>query len=261
MRHRSIAALVVVLAATASAEANPKAEAKKHVDKATALFEKGQAAEAADELKTAYALDPRPELLYAIGQTYWTLGQCADAKTFYRRFLATKPPRDSAKAARDAMAACKNKPKPKKVKPPPDLPPPDPPPADPPPTPSPPITTPKPVTTTTTTTTTHHVRWYTDYVGHVLVIGGLGAGVFGLIEYNFAKSDREAADTAGDFQMFSDLIDSANRKRTIAIVAGVAGGALVISGLVHYMLHSRTEQRVQVVPTSGGAAVSWGGSF
>src|SRR5439155_21886635 len=67
------------------------------------------------ELKTAYLLDPRPEILYAIGQAHSRLGQCEEAKVFYERFLATRPEADIATATRDAMAACKPKQQPTKA--------------------------------------------------------------------------------------------------------------------------------------------------
>jgi tetratricopeptide (TPR) repeat protein len=226
------------------AHADPKAEAEAHIAKAQQLFESDKPAEALAELKTAYALDPRPELLYAIGQAHSSLGQCDDAKTFYMRFLDTKPSADVAAVTRQAMDACEEK----TIEPPPP-PPPDKDKIQPPPPPPPVVTRSEPR------------PWYTDYVADALVGGGVVCSVIGLMQYSSAKSDRDAADKATNFETFSDLIDSSNRARTLSIVFGASGAALIGAGIVRYVIHDRGERTVQVTPAPGGAAVSFGGRF
>jgi tetratricopeptide (TPR) repeat protein len=109
MRLLPVALVLVGLGFAITAFADAKSDAQKHIDKATKLFTDGKAAQALDELKTAYTLDPRPEILYAIGQAHSRLGQCDEARTYYERFLATRPAADIADATREAIAACKPK--------------------------------------------------------------------------------------------------------------------------------------------------------
>src|SRR2546427_8374296 len=85
--------------AASPAFADAKVEAKQHVHHATTLYDDGQFADALEELITAYALDPQPEILYAIAQANLRLDRCAQAITFYERFLETKPKPGPAAAA------------------------------------------------------------------------------------------------------------------------------------------------------------------
>jgi len=55
MRHL---ALLLVLAIPLGASADPKAEAKQHVEKATAAHQAGDYTTALEELNIAYTLDP-----------------------------------------------------------------------------------------------------------------------------------------------------------------------------------------------------------
>src|SRR5262249_54452657 len=59
------------------------------------------------DLEAAYALDPNPDLLYALGQVDAKLGRCGDATTYYKRFAATQKDPRVAKVVDQAIAACK----------------------------------------------------------------------------------------------------------------------------------------------------------
>src|SRR5688500_8812680 len=98
---------VCVAAMLAQADANPKQDAKEHIARATQLHKDGQFDEARVELEAAHALDPKPELLYALGQVHVKLGKCDRAITFYEQFLETRPKRGQAAAARQAIQVCK----------------------------------------------------------------------------------------------------------------------------------------------------------
>jgi len=253
--------VMVALALSASpqrASADPKAEAKQHVDRATELHEQGKFAQALDELKTAFSLDPKPELLYAMGQIHVSLGQCPQAITYYQRYLATKPAPNTANAAIEAIEACKTNP------PPPAAGAPAPtdnarPPAngtssrqDNPgalaPGPEAPVAPPR--------------AWYGDYAADAMVAGGVAAGLIGFFEYRSAVRSRDRADAAGNFQSYVDLIDRAHGQQTTAIVLGVAGAALVVAGGLHYVLTDRRARRtVAIGPSTGGAVVTWSGWF
>jgi len=105
--------LICVLAAVPSqALADPKVESKEHFERASAAHKDGRFNDALTELMIAYALDPRPELLYAIGQIHVKLGQCPQAITFYERFLASHPKPEHAVRATKAIEVCKTSPPP-----------------------------------------------------------------------------------------------------------------------------------------------------
>jgi tetratricopeptide (TPR) repeat protein len=136
------ASLVIVLAvAPATALADKKAEAKAHVAKATKAHKEGHFEMARVELEAAYALDPRPDLLFAIGQVYAKLGECGEATTYFKRFVVTQKDPQVAKVIDQAIAACKPSPVPAANPSPPDSSPrPD--------NPAPPANTPTPATDT-----------------------------------------------------------------------------------------------------------------
>ncbi len=102
--------IIALVCLPVMAHADAKSEAKQHLDSATARHKDRKYAEALDEMKTAYALDPQPELLYAIAQLHVQLGQCDRALPFCDRFLDSKPKDSSAAKARQAIEMCKTNP-------------------------------------------------------------------------------------------------------------------------------------------------------
>jgi len=245
LRKASLLALLTLAAAPGLARADAKAEAQTRLEHATELYKAGKYAEALNELTVAYTLDPRPEMLYAIGQMHVQLGNCPQAILFYERFLSTHPDAVPADAATEAIETCKNKPdalgKPEptppagsnsKITPPP-----------------PPPERPAP--------------WYTDKLGVVLLGGGVVLGVAGVATYASARSDLDAAGDAPDYQRHADLVDRAHGKRTIAVVLGVAGAGLAGAAIVRYVLVRRSSARatVGVASAPGGGLVTWEGRF
>lgn len=98
--------LLALAVAPRPAHADPQTQANAHLARATAAHKEGRYADALLELETAFVLDPRPELLYALGQVMVKLERCPEAVTYYRRFLATNPKPDSAARAQQAIAVC-----------------------------------------------------------------------------------------------------------------------------------------------------------
>lgn len=282
---------MVILPATALAD--KKDEAKAHVVKATKAHKDGHFEEARVELEAAYALDPNPDLLYAIGQVYAKLGKCGEATTFYKRFVATQKDPQVAKVVDQAIAACK---------------PADaaatPLPSDSPPTPSTtttaskaPVTDSKPSTTSKPAApnkpappdkpapaapppqsiasmssrpapvgTQQRSPWYEDKLGDGLVLGGVVATIVGLVEYSRARSDLDKAEdyaSTSKLAAYQDLVDSAHSKRTASVVLIGAGGALITAGIVHYVLRDRAMETrgVAVAPAHGGGVVTYEGRF
>jgi len=229
------AALALVSLAASPASGDAKSDAQVHVDKATELFAAEKFAEAINELKDAYTLDPQPELLYALGQAHAGLGQCDKAKVYYDRFITVRP--KEAATARDAIEACKEAPP---VEPPKPEPKPEPkPPPPPPPPPLPPA------------------AWYTDTIGVVVASAGLVIMGVGGYQLYAANRDRDRAEGAGTLEDYLEQVDKAERKRTIGMVAGIAGVAVLAGGLLKIALTDRSRETVQITPAPSGGAVTF----
>jgi tetratricopeptide (TPR) repeat protein len=244
--------VVLLVAMPGTALANPKAKAGEHIERASAAYDQERFGEALNELMTAYALDPDPELLYAIGQIHVKLGQCTEAIVFYKRFLDSKPGANEAAIVKKAIKSCETAP-PKSEPPKPEPPKPEPPKPEPP---QPPRGEPAPTVISTTS------PWYTDVVGDVLTGAGIAAGVTGFVLYRSALSVRDDADRAPTYEQHEELVDRAKSRQTIGVAVAAGGGALVVAGLIRYFVGDRTEQhRVDVTPAADGGVVSWSGQF
>ena len=81
--------IAAVLLVASQAGAVPRNTVKAHIDKAMKAHKEGKFDVALEELKAAYALDPKPDLLFAIAQVYVKLDKCPDAISYYEKFLAS----------------------------------------------------------------------------------------------------------------------------------------------------------------------------
>lgn len=233
-----LAALTPLLLWSAIAHADPKSEARPHIDAATKAHAAGEFATALAELQAAYAIDPEPDLLYAIGQVEAKLGQCTEATSFYERFRATQRDPAVGKVIDQAIAACQPRAA-AAVEPPPRV--------EPPPPPEPAARAP----------------FYTDVIGDALVAGGVVAEVVAIVFYSKARSDLDSAEAATTLTGYDGLVDDAHGARTTAVIFAAAGGALVIGGIVKYVLRgdARESSAVGLVPAAGGGLVTWGARF
>lgn len=95
----------------------------------------------------------------------------------------------------------------------------------------------------------------------------LGAGVVGVgVGAGFtwhARDLSDQADAEGDQGRARDLAASADRSRTTAAIAFAAGGAIVVAGLVKFVIAPDAPRApsVAVTPAAGGAIVTVGGRF
>jgi len=287
---RTTLTILALSLSAAVAHAGPKEEAKKHVDRAMKAHAAGKFDVALTELRAAYKLDPQPDLLYALGQVYSKLGRCTDANAEFEKFRTAKnkDPQIS-KIVDDAIAAChptnspfadttageKTEPttpeasgEPAKVETTVEQPTP-PPTEEPKPVPvAPPAATPAPVADEphpppADTSIAGSRPWYRDVVGDALVAGGVVALVGAGIEYSGARSSLDDAENATSLTSYNSLVDDAHSKRTVSVLLGVGGVALIGAGVVRFMLHDRGGEThgVAIVPTSGGGLITWGGSL
>lgn len=263
---RLVASLCVLVAALSTAAADPKLEAKARIESAMVHHGNARYAAALADLTAAYELDPQTDLLFAIAQVHVKLDRCADAIPYYEKFIAAKPGAGPEAAAREAITVCKAK-----------LP------AEPKPEPTPPPTTgtttePTTETTTTVATTTEPAQpltepppmrdepraWFKDPVGGALVGVGVAGVVVGAVLYTGARGKLDDAENADTYEQSEALIDDARSTRTIAAIAGIGGVVLIGAGVTRYIMvrgRTREEATLGVVPTRGGAAITFGGSF
>ncbi len=269
-------ALATVLAAPRLADAGPKEEARGHIDRATKAHKAGDLDKALKELLAAYGLDPKPQLLYAIGQIHTKRGECAEARDAYLRFLASGTDARTAEVVKQAIDGCKTAPPPEPVKddeepplPPAKEPPPAPPPKEPPPVaraqppprrvavaPDPGPPSPPPLSDRTT-------PWYRDVLGDVLVLGGAASLVLGGLAYRAAIADLDTAEGVTNHETYDELVDGARTKRLVGVALAGGGAVLVTAGILRFMLRDNHAEvrRVGIAPASGGGLLTWTRSF
>jgi tetratricopeptide (TPR) repeat protein len=95
---------IAVLLAAAPAAADPVAD---HLAKVRELYDKGEFVQARDELLAAYQIDPRPELLFALGQVELNIGHYKKAIDYYEQFIATEPGAEQVALAQQAIGAAR----------------------------------------------------------------------------------------------------------------------------------------------------------
>jgi len=226
---------VVSLTATApawsqSASKGPRdAAAKAHLERGLRLYGNAEYPAAIDEFKSGYQLEPHPDFLYAMAQAQRLAGKCQDAVESYRAFLATKPPASEADLARENLASCEE-----------EL-------ARQPPPPSPPPSTPlvQPSTAGRTQPTAppapprpgapvDRSPFYTDWLGDTLAGLGIAGIAVGTGAWIAGASHASSANDARRYRDYIDDGESAERLRTVALVVGGVGVALLAAGIVRF---------------------------
>lgn len=269
-------ALVATLLVASRADAVPRNTVKAHVDKAMKAHKEGKFDVALDELKAAYALDPKPDLLFAIAQVYVKLENCGEAISYYEKFLATQKDVQTRQVVMQAIDTCKTKlagqpkvepkvepkvdPEPKvEPKPEPKLEPKPEPKLEPKPDPR---REDDPFAKGRSDRAREPSPWYKDPIGDALVGGGVLAGVGGFLMWRGASSDIDKANASTDIAQFRDFEDRAKSKRTFSVVLAGASVALVTVGIVRYRSHAKKERaRVGLVPSTDGGLVTMSGRF
>jgi tetratricopeptide (TPR) repeat protein len=87
-------------------ERGPSAEAEAGYVRGLAHYAARDFHRAIAEFEAAFALDPRPELLFAEAQAFRLDGDCPRALELYRRFLATRPPPLQVQATQLGLDRC-----------------------------------------------------------------------------------------------------------------------------------------------------------
>lgn len=257
MRLQSLCVALALITIPVTAAADPKAQAKDHMAKAAEAHKAGRFADARTELNATYALDPQPQLLYALGQVYVKLGQCGEAIMFYEQFIDSNPAAAAAESAQQAINACKVAAAQQQAAQPQepledldrDEAPPN-------------LTTAPPVTAQPAQVDGPRPA-YKDPIQLALVGGGAVSLVAGLVFYSSARGLLDDAEAAATYEASSQLVDDAKGKRMLSVVFTVAGAGLVAGGIYYYLRTHRSSERstVTVIPTTEGGLVTWSGRF
>lgn len=227
------------------------AEAKTHFDSGLARYNAKEYAEASEELRTAYALDPNPVILFAWAQAERLDGRCSRATKLYTRFLKTRPSTQQAEAARTGVERCKDQPDTATADPEEDT-----------------AEAPAPVVETVEEAPAlapepepepEPRKRQVDGAGIGMLAGGvvLGAIGGGLLGTGQSKA-KAAADGAASYE---DFADDASQVRKLRISGGVlagVGGALILAGIVKLVVHARqprNEVSFWTAPTGAGVIV------
>jgi len=252
--------LIILVALASPALADSKDDAKKHMEAAATAYKEGRFDDTLAELNKAYALDPRPELHYSIGQVYVKLDRCEDAILSYESFLASKPSKDRADIANQAIDKCKTQIA-----------------SRPAPTPTPP---PEPTTSVVDTEPppgmpeTQPVApvkqqddpakpvWWKDKLGLALTGGGAVVTIVGLVLVSNARGKIDSAESADNYGESQGLYDDAQSGQTTGLVVTAIGLAATGVG-VWRLVKKRSEERsgVAIVPTTEGGFVTYSGGF
>lgn len=109
MKQLAVIALAAITLATplAHADRKPSPEPGDPMRKVRELYAKGDYEGVRAELLAQYELDPRPALLFALGQVELNLGNYQAAIDYYERFIATSPAEDQVALAQQAIGAAR----------------------------------------------------------------------------------------------------------------------------------------------------------
>lgn len=103
---RCVLALAVLAAGVARAE--PSIEPPRSpVEELRDAYKRGDYVTVRKKLLELYALDPKPELLFALGQVELNLGHYQAAIDYYEKFIATQPSDDQIALAQQAIGAAR----------------------------------------------------------------------------------------------------------------------------------------------------------
>ena len=248
--------LILALVAPRMAEAQGKIDpqAQVHLDAALKAYDAKDWDAAIREFEQAYALDPKPALLYATAQAYRFANRCGKALELYRRYLTGKLTDTQIAAAKTGISLCEPKEAPPEPKAEPRIEPkPEPhiklPPSE-----------PLPQQVPSTEPASERRPWYTDGVGDALTAGGVVGIAVGATFLVMAGSSESAAKSAQFRDDFLRDLDEATQRRKIGWTSLGVGSALAVGGVLVYVLRDRSHHPA-VVGTTDGRAIYITGAF
>jgi tetratricopeptide (TPR) repeat protein len=237
---------LAIVCASATALADNTAKAKHLYDEGLRHYQIAEYTAAIDAWKQAYLISKKPLLLFNIGQAYRLSGDCQQAMTFYENYQDAEAKPKNKDELDQAIAACKNAPKPETK---PEI----------------TVTPPPPVAVTTVAPPPPAPEASGGHrgIGLIVAIGGVALEGVALAFALAGRSDARQAEhvTVWD-QPANDLQSAGLRDNKLAWGLGIAGGVAIITGAVLYVTGgTSTEHGVAIAPTRGGAELAWSTSF
>ncbi|MEL6188209.1 MAG: tetratricopeptide repeat protein, partial [Myxococcota bacterium] len=84
--------LALILGLAGSALADSKSDARRYFTRGMAAIDAGRYREGIEQLRSAYAIRPHPNVLFNIGRAYAALGDLPQAIQNFESYVATRPP-------------------------------------------------------------------------------------------------------------------------------------------------------------------------
>ncbi len=223
MRHAFVLGLVLAATSTARADDELSVEAQEHLDLSVAAYKVGDFDAASREIEAAYAIDPRPQLLYTWAQAKRLGGHCSEAIDLYKRFATASKSAEQRAAAQTGISLCSkgtgNPVQPTQV-----------------------VVIPPPID--------EPRRWYHNTLGDGLLGGGVLATGIGIGFFVGSVRARTRADAAVQRDAFVAALDQATTRRRVGIVATTVGVGL-IAGAVFVFLRDKPERSGVAISTDG----------
>lgn len=216
------------------------------------------------EFRAGFALDPRPDFLFALAQAERLSGDCPTAVIYYKRFLATKPSAKQSEAARINMKRCN-----RALESGPEGPP--------------RMRTddalrdaegvkavPAAMPNPTSDDLAVNTPWYRDRVASSLLVAGVVSAGIGTGFWVASSSAKSAADDASNLDDFRAHMSAASSRRTISLVSLAAAGGLIAAGVVRLALRkpgskskprSASAHELVAAPLSSGVMIGLAGRF
>lgn len=260
MKHRALLALAFASIPTL-ALADP---AEDHLAKGTNYYNIQEWASALKEYKESYALDPKPDTLWAIAQTQRLSGDCRSAILTYKAYMRTASAA-GATVAQEFITKCQADIEAQQRAidaPPPTVSPP------PPVVVNPPIISPQPQPMPPPQrASTHHGSWAFDPLGDVLFVVGVGGLATGATFLALGNRDMSAAKNELTVAAYEGATSDAKQKQQIGMIATSAGAVFTGLAIWRFVAVARRHNRedaqnsLAIVPTRDGAFASYLVSF
>jgi len=249
MRRVAIAAVIEIALGVCAAYADEPCNTECRIARARAMLEHGDAKGARSELTMAYKTDPRPDLLFALGQVELNLGNFQVAIDYYEKYIATEPGEEQVSLAEQAIGAARMRlSQPEGGEPDKQLQPVEPPK---------PITSPPPQPVGVQQRYVTRPREWDRENTLIVAFGGVAIAGGGVLLY---YAQRQANDHSGTLSEYDERLHSARITRLTGAGAATAGVLAIGAALLRWRMSGGVD--LVVGPAGGnGAAMAIGGRW